>query len=373
VNRYLEAAHRLYRHILRTHWNGQAIAGPDPIGKINWRVTRFVKSYTRWLPWKDNLAYLQGQSYWVRDNLVIFEMTDDSTHLDIADQCARFVAERQLANGAWEHPPIRERRGFISTVESVWACLGLISAYRGLDNPSFLDSVLKGYGALVNAIGLVQFRDSLAIKYHAHTKELVPNVTTMLLWLLAEIYKATRDKQYLNHAEKMIRFLEYSQMEDGELQYIYDLRPHFQCFQYNSFQFLDLANYYAITRDERVRTILSGMARFLSSGITECGSCRYDCFTENPETNYWTAALAEALRRAYQLGLGQYQDLSERAYRRLLSRQNAEGGFDFSTGNYGFLSDRQSYPRQQAMILQFLLSRAQDERSTLDDAQLYDT
>jgi hypothetical protein len=58
------------------------------------------------------------------------------------------------------------------------------------------------------------------------------------------------------------------------------------------------------------------------------------------------------------LGLGQYQDLSERAYRRLLSRQNPDGSFDFSDKNYRFLADRRSYPRQEAMILNFLLTQA---------------
>jgi rhamnogalacturonyl hydrolase YesR len=358
VSQYLEAAQRLYEHITDTHWNGQAIIGPDPIGKINWRVTRFVKSYTRWLPWADNFAYLQGQSYWIKANLLLFELTDDSSYLDVAGRCADYIVQTQPANGAWEHPPLRERRGFISTVENVWGCLGLIAAYRKLGKPAYLNAILKWYDFQINVTGFCPLKDGLAINYYAHARSRVPNVTTMLLWLAGEIYQVTGDEQYLNYTEEMLRFLEYSQLESGELQYAYDVRPHFQCYQYNSFQFLDLAHYYALTGNERAWNMMVKLAQFLASGVTERGSCRYDCFKENPEANYWTAALAAALRQAHQLGLGQYQDLSECAYHRLLSRQNPDGSFDFSDKNYRFLADRRSYPRQEAMILNFLLTQA---------------
>jgi DUF1680 family protein len=360
---YLQAAERSHAHIKARHWNRGAIVGPDPIGRINWRITRFVKGYLDWLPWPDNYVYLQAQGYWIQANLRMFELTGDPVHLEIVERCADHIVQAQLTNGVWEHPALRERRGFISTVETVWACLGLVAAYQKLDKPVYLDAILKGYDGLINVIGLRPLNNGLAINYYAHSRSLVPNVTTMLLWLLAEIYRVTGDARYLESTEEMLRFLEYSQLESGELQYAYRARPHFQCYQYNSFQFLDLANFYALTGDEGVLAIITRMARFLSSGITERGSCRYDCFKENPETNYWTAALAAALRRAGQLELGPYRELSERAYRRLLSRQNSDGSFYFSDKNYRFLADRRSYPRQQAMILYFLLLRAHKHSS----------
>jgi hypothetical protein len=358
VNEYLDAALRLHHYMVDRHWNGNAVIGPDPIGKINWRVTRFIKGYTGWLPWRDSWTYLQGQGYWIKANLKLFELTGDADYLSIASRCADYMVSVQPANGAWEHPPLRERRGFVSAVEDVWACLGLVAAYQVLDKPEYLDSVLKCYDFLTNVAGFSRLKDGLALNYYAHTNHMVPNVTTMFLWLAGEIHKVTGDKCYHNYTEEMIHFLEYSQLESGELQYVYGERPHFQCYQYNSFQFLDLANYHALTDNERVWNIIAKMACFLSSGVTRRGSCRYDCFKENPETNYWTAALATALRQAHQLGLGSYLDLSECAYRRSLSRQNANGSFHFSDKNYYLLADRRSYPRQQAMILYFLVSRA---------------
>lgn len=74
--------------------------------------------------------------------------------------------------------------------------------------------------------------------------------------------------------------------------------------------------------------------------------------------SYWGAALAAALRTAHELQLGDYLALSERAYAYLLARQRSDGGFDFSTRNYGLLRDGRSYPRYLAMILDFLAWRA---------------
>ncbi|MFW6116109.1 MAG: hypothetical protein ACOC6F_00140 [bacterium] len=362
MSRYLDASVRLHQYLVDQHWDGQALVGPDPVGKINWRITRFVKSYSRWLPWKDNLAYMQGQGYWIRGNRSLFDLTGDSGYLELVARTARGIVDRQLSSGAWEHPPIRGRKRFVSAVESIWACLGLVSAYRRLGNVSYLDAALKGYEAIFSIIGLQRFRNSMGVNYYAHTKHLVPNVTTMLLWLMAEMLELTGDEKLARHSEKLIRFLEYAQLDHAEFEYVYGLRPHFQCYQYNSFQFLDLCACYVLTRNERLHGMLTGLAQFLSAGVSERGSCRYDCRRENPETNYWTAAIAAALRQAYKLGLGQYERLSEHAYDRLLSRQNQDGGFFFSDRNYGFLTDRQSYPRQQAMILDFLLQRADTQQ-----------
>lgn len=361
MKRYSDAAFRLFQHLITHHWDGDAITGPDPIGKINWRLTRFLKSYTRWLPWNDKFEYIQGQSYWIRSNLSLYELTNDDQYLQIVTSCADFILDKQLPSGVWEHPPIHLRKGFISTVETVWACLGLMFAYQKLGNQAYLDATLRGYHGILSEIGLREYKDSLGVNYHAHTRLLVPNATTMLLWLIAELYKNTGDESYLKHTDELIRFIEYSQMESGELPYWFEYRQHFQCFQYNSFQFLDLKYFFDITGNELVLGILKRLAQYLSIGVTERGSCRYDCFKELPETVYWTGALASALREAHELGLGDYLLLSERAYSYLLSLQKQDGAFDFSSRNYGFLRDKRSYPRYLAMILNHLLHRAQIE------------
>jgi len=356
MEKYVQAALKLREHILNRHWNGQAVIGPDPIGRINWRVTRFVKSYFPWLLGEDRYIYLQGQAYWIMGNLALLELTHQASYLDIVEQCADHMVQSQPPDGAWRHPPLRERQGFISTVEGAWGSLGLAAAYKKIGKQTYLDSALKWYKFQVENIGFQQVGDGLAANYYAHSNSRVPNVTTMLLWLVAELRQITKDDKYLEHADAMVRFLKHSQLESGELPYAYEARPHFQCYQYNSFQFLDLATYYELTQDPVVWDMLTRLAPFLASGVTKRGSCRYNCFKENPETNYWTAAIAAALLKADQLGMGQgqYAALSDRAYQRLLSRQNADGGFNFSDRNYTFLSDRRSYPRQLAMIMVLL-------------------
>lgn len=359
MEKYLQASSRLHQYTYDQHWEGNAIVGPDPIGRIHWRVTRFLRSYLPWLPGDDRYVYLQGQAYWIRGNLALFGLTQDPRFLKIVEQCADHVVQCQPSDGAWQHPPMRERRGYVSTVEGVWACLGLTAAYRTLGRQSYLDSVLKWLAFQFEVIGFVQVEDGLAANYYAHSRSTVPNVTTMLIWLTAELYRITGDGEHLVHTDRMLSFIEHSQLESGELPYAVEHRTHFMCYQYNSFQFLDLAHYYRLTDDGRVRPILRRMASYLSTGVTGRGTCRYDCFKEVPEVNYWTGAVASALRTAHEMELGDYLAVSERAYGALLTRQRPDGGFDFSQRNYGLLHDRRSYPRYLAMILCHLLHRAQ--------------
>ncbi|MBN1449862.1 MAG: hypothetical protein JW963_02520 [Anaerolineales bacterium] len=360
MNDYLKAAIRLHDHVTSTHWDGRAISGPDPIGKINWRITRFIKSYLDWVSWGDRFTYLQAQGYWIKTNLRIFELTGESKYLDIARQCADHIIQMQMPNGVWEHPPLWERKGYISTLETLWACLGLVFIYKQSKDSKYLGPILKGYQGLTQDIGFNHLMDSLAIKYYAHSNSLVPNINTIFLWLAAEIHQATGEEHYLNYTKEVLQFLEYSQLESGEFYYAYDNQPHFQCFQYNAFQFLTLAEYYIIIKDEKSRELLNSLVKFLSIGVARSGSCRFDCYKENPEANYRTAALAAALYLAHQLKFGPYQEISCLAYRRLLSRQNPNGSFDFSDKNYHFLADRRSYPRQQAMILDALLLKSEE-------------
>jgi hypothetical protein len=360
ANAYLGAALKLHEHLVGRHWDGRALVGPDPIGKIHWRLTRFVRSYLPWLPGDDRYIYLQGQAYWIMSNLVLHQLTREPKYLEYACRCADFIVESQPPSGAWVHPPVRGRRGFISTVEGVWASLGLTAAYKETGKAEYRESAVRWYEVQEKVIGFRPVDGGLAANYYAGSEGAVPNVSTMLVWLTAELSRVTGEKHYLAHTDGLIRFIAHSQLDSGELPYAYRTRPHFMCYQYNAFQFLDLSHYFRLTGQDHVRKILVNLARYLSSGLTKRGSCRYDCFNKNPETNYWTAALAAALREAYDLGLGQYHEQSERAYQRLLARQNANGSFDFSDRNYRLLTDRRSYPRQQSMILLFLLSHSSD-------------
>ena len=362
MTEYSNAALALHNFLFKKHWTGEAMKGPMPIGKINWRITRFIKGYLSWLPWPDQYIYMQGQGYWIKDNLRLFELTGENHYKEVACKSAEYAIKTQHPEGYWKYPPLYERRNFIGTVEGVWVSLGLIDAYQQVGDPAYLEAVLKWYDYQVNVIGFEEYKDGLCVNYYEHSTHLVPNVTTMLLWLVAEIYKSTNDDRFLEYSDGMIRFLEYSQLDSGELQYVLPSRPHFQCYQYNSFQFLDLAFYYDIVPDERLHQLVSKLAAFLATGLTDRNTCCYDCFKDTPEVNYWVSALGTALLKAHQLGLADYLDLSNRAFQGVLEYQNKNGSFGFSRKNYQILSDHRSYPQQLAMILNHLLFKVADER-----------
>jgi hypothetical protein len=136
------------------------------------------------------------------------------------------------------------------------------------------------------------------------------------------------------------------------------------CFQYNAYQLLDLIHVYQLRPSDQLLAIVRKLADFVAGGVADDGSCRYNCFVKRPEVLYWGAAIGHALQMAHDLGLGDFSAPSEQAYRHLLTRQRADGGFDFSHKNYRWLSDRRSYPRYLAMILAHLLARVGLENPT---------
>jgi len=359
---YIDSIVDLHKHIIHTHWDGEKLVGPDPVGKIHWRITRFARSYLPFLPYDDCYIYLQGQAYWIRSNLQLFNLTKDNRYLDIMRHCANYIVRTQPADGAWRHPPILGRKGFISTVEGVWASLGLMAAFRETADESYLKAAVCWYDFQVNELGFQDVTSGgLAANYYAHSTHKVPNVTTMLMWLTAELATQTGDNRFLTYTNRMRQFIFASQMENGELPYVLDKQPHFMCFQYNSFQFLDLANYYDLTNDGEILPVLEKLAQFLVAGVTLDGHCKYNCFAVYPEVNYWTGAIAAALYKATLLGLGEYTVFSERAYHHLLLKQEEDGRFCFSKRNYKFLRDKRSYPRYLSMILNHLLFRVETD------------
>src|SRR5690348_8182046 len=72
----LEAACKLNRHLLREHWSGQLLVGPDPGIRINYRFGRFAKSYLRKIPWRDHMVYMQAQGYWILAQWLLADQLD---------------------------------------------------------------------------------------------------------------------------------------------------------------------------------------------------------------------------------------------------------------------------------------------------------
>ncbi|MBI4787671.1 MAG: hypothetical protein HY782_11560 [Chloroflexi bacterium] len=364
----LNAAQRLHGYLRQAHWDGQALIGPDVGIRFNARLGRFVKSYLNRIRWADNYAYLQAQGYWIMANWLMLDLTGKPEYGHIAESCSAYVLARQCPEGYWEYPnPEWEQR--IATVEGCFAALGLIESYARTGQESFLTGALKWRRYLIEETGFQGSDNILAVNYFSNVPGgMVPNNTTLALLTFGKLAQVTSDNKYLKHCREMVAFLKQVQMPSGELPYSVrtsegGARPHFICYQYNSFEFLDLAQYHRITGDDQVWPILEKSAQYLSHGLSAANMARYDCHHENPQVLYYTAALGAALSRATTLGLGDFRRLADRAFEQVLSQQNADGGFRFfSRRNYGVLADTRSYPRNLAMMLDHLLLETQGNR-----------
>lgn len=358
-----DTAIRLYRHLLESHWKAPTLTGPDYGIRFNARIWRFLKSYLSFLPWQDDLVYMQAQEYWISDNWLMadLQLADAEMCRQIAIACTDYVLAAQQPEGYWEYPN-PEWRDRIATVEGNYASMGLLETYLRTGHEPYLDAAKKWYEYVLNHVGFLGEDGRLAVNYFANIRGgKVPNNSASALRTFGLLYQATGDEAVLEPCRGMVLWLSEVQLETGELPYaLHDPtasdRIHFLCFQYNAFQFLNILDYYHIVGDEDILPILRKLAAFLAGGLTDAGAARYDCHHPTPEVSYYTAAVAAALSQAASHGMGDYQALADKAYRRVLSQQKPESGATFfSRKNYGFLMDKRSYPRSQSMMLYHLL------------------
>ncbi len=363
--RYWRAAEQLHAYLVAHHWQGQALVGPDPGIRFNYRIGRFVKSALPGVRWNDNLYYLQAQGYWTLGNWQLFARAGEARYRDLALQCSQTMLARQREDGAWEYPN-PEWRGRVATAEGTWGCLGLLESYRRTGDPRFLEGIRRWYDYLVEVIGFQRLGEELAVNYFAHwgQGERVPNNSGFVLRFLAELAEASGDRGYLWPCAGMVAFMRGAQRSTGELPYTVpgegnnSGRPHFQCYQYNAFQCLDLMHYSQVARDASVFPLIEGVLGFLGTGLGEDGHAHYACGEPRRAVAYHTAVLGAAFAKAGTLGLRGYEGLAERAFAHLLGLQRPDGGFPYSRRDYRILNDRRSYPRYLAMILYHLLSSA---------------
>ena len=360
---FLPVAIRLHRYLKSTHWDGKGLAGPDFGIRFNWRIGRFVKSYLSAIPWSDSYYYLQAQGYWVLANWRLFYSTGDPAYREIALRCSEHMLDIQRPDGAWDYPNI-EWRGRVATAECTWACLGLLDSYRYTSDIRYLKSGLSWHRFLLEKVGFTRMGEELAVNYFAECEtSRVPNNSAFVLRFLAELADLTGDRIFLRPADGMIAFLRNVQMPYGEFPYSTPgTEPrakswgHFQCYQYNAFECLDLMKYFELTGDGALPALIRSCARFLLGGLAEDGQAYYDCTNRSRHITYHAAAVGAVFAEAARLGFLNRPDLAERAFSYLSRMQREDGGFPASSKEYWVMADRRSYPRAQAMMLFHFLS-----------------
>lgn len=360
MSHHLQSELKLHSYLTAEHWNGQALIGPDPGIRFDYRIGRFIKSYAPRLSWNDRLYYLQAQSYWILGNWRLFALTREETYRDIAVRCSESMREQQRFDGAWDYPN-REWKGRVATAEGAWGALGLLETYKQTADPVFLRSALKWHKYLIDTVGFQRVGDELAVNYFANRAGArVPNNTAFVLRYLAELANVTGELAYLEPCTDLLTFMKRAQKPSGEFPYAVagvvdgEERPHFQCYQYNAFQCLDLTEYYQLTKDTAALPIVTKLLTYLRTGLADDGHAFYACGNRHRAVTYHAAALGAAFAQADRAGIAPCSELAERAYTYVLNLQRSDGSFPYSRRDYGFLSDERSYPRYLAMILYHL-------------------
>ena len=374
----IQAAERLHFHLLRQYYSEGLVHGPDAGIRFQLRLWRFFKAALPFVVWHDDYVFMQSQGYWILSNLMLHEATGEGKYRSLALESAEATLRMQQPGGFWLYP-LPERRHLIATVEGNWGTIGLLAAYTREPRKEFLAAAVRWYDYLVGTIGFQNHLRGKAINYFDKPRGKIPNNSVEAGWVFLRLWRATGDSRFLEHVDAMLDFLLNAQLPSGELPYIVEGpyekgRPHYLCYQYNAFQFLKLAWAAALRADSRIDRMLPALAGFLAGGVGQDGTSLVDCFNAKPETDYFTAVLAAALREAGKLRIPggrmpvssdkesptinpqvEARNLSDRCYARILHRQRPDGSFAYTTGDYGFMRDGRSYPRPQVMTLFHLL------------------
>jgi uncharacterized protein YyaL (SSP411 family) len=372
-NQSLDAALRLHHYLSKTHWNGQGLFGPDPGIRFNYRIGRFIKGYLSVVPWRDDLYYLQGQGYWILANWRLYEQTRMPHYRALALECGAYIMQRQRSDGAWAYPN-REWQGRVATMEGTWGALGLLECFRQTSDTAYLAGVWRWHDYLFSQIGFQRKGDEVAVNYFAtDNKTRVPNNSCVMLRYLAEVAAVTGETSQLALADGLLRFISNVQLPSGELPYTVarvenplPARTHFQCYQYNAFQCLDLLRYFELTGDDRVLPLVEKIVGYLQGGVGEDGRLYYQCGNRHRAVTYHAAAAGAALLQAERFGLPVERGLAQRAYDYVYRQQRSDGSVLYSRSDYGLFSDLRSYPRYLAMILYHLLISGLAETSALN-------
>lgn len=366
-----QAAQRLQSYLVAQHWRDEQLIGPDPGPRFSYRIWRFVKSYLPQIAWHDDYYYLQAQGYWTLGNWRLWQITSLDAYRDIALRCAHQILTQQCADGAWSYPH-PEWKGRVANFEGTWGSLGLIDSYRHTGDDAFIDGARRWQRFQAEQIGFQQIGDELSVNYFAGEQdERVPNTATLVLRFLAELTEASGDRSYLQRCAGLLRFIGNVQKPSGELPYTLigpaggRDRPHFQCYQYNAFQCLNLIRYYELSGDPTPLPIIQGIVRFLQNGVAADGHALYQCGNTYRAVTYHAAALGAAFLKASQLGLVETWNEAQRSFDYALLQQQPTGGFIYSQKDYRVLSDRRSYPRYLAMMLYHLLHDTPSSTSEL--------
>lgn len=365
MSKFLQGALKLHNFLYQQFWDGEKLLGPDCGVRFNRILWRFGKSYLDFVPWNDNYCYLQAQGYWVLCNWQLYTITGENQYADLAIQCANGILKDQSPEGYWVYPH-PGWKGRIGTVEGVFAALGMLATYERTGKTDLLIGIQKWHDYLIRNTGFQKTDAGLAINYFSNKPVgLVPNNSTHALAFFGRMAAIMGDNSYIQYCPALIAFLASVQMETGELPYSLKGeqgdgrdRIHFQCYQYHAFQLQHLAMYYDAVQDDSVLPIIRKIAQFIAGSVREDGSTKFDCLGSSVRVIYHTAAVASALGIARRMGLHDAIELENRAYDYVLSHQHENGGFPYSSREYGFLNDQRYYPRTLSMILYHLLLKA---------------
>ncbi len=244
--------------------------------------------------------------------------------------------------------------------------MAILETFHRTQYEEFLDGAQSWFAYLRENTPILEVDGTLAVNYFVgKLSARVTNKCVTLLRFLVELRRVCGTQEYVELEAGLMAFVDSVQMKSGELPYAVhqtsdlETRPHFQCYQYNAFEYLNLVRYHELTGEARSRRIAERIAEFLPQGLDRDGSAFFDCSHGPRRVVYHGVAVATALSVSAARGREPHADLARTSMEWALGRQRSDGAFTYLLRDSGFLADRRCYPRNHSMILMHLLTASQ--------------
>jgi hypothetical protein len=377
----LPEALRAYRRLSKSYVDQDGLRGPDeaPFTRNARLLLPFYPIY-RVLAALGFLHYpryrhVQGQAYWILANLFLHKQMQATEYLDSAVAAGAFLVRSQNPDGSWDYPlPGWTRK--ISSVYGLWGGLSLVKLYNATRDDQYLEAALRWKKCLTQKVGINHYRinendlEFISYFYPAGTNT-VPNASTLALAFLSNLGSDLSDGDE-RLMIGLLKSIQAFQLPTGEIAYT-QARVHYQCQNYNAFEFIDLFEFARNTESQAVIPILKGVADFLARGVSREGQVGYSCTSEYPEITYHTLIVASALHYAYLLFADQTyanfrNSILGKLYRRTSSLLTRHAIYKLGPIK---VSDRAFFARQAAYCLLSFLRLSEVSRIEFLDSTLF--
>lgn len=214
---------------------------------------------------------------------------------------------------------------FPTIVTTSFIALSFLDGYDATGDKTFLETAVSASKFILNDLNVYQEGASICYSYGPDDHERVYNATALGGQLLARLYKATNDKNYLQAATNALDFVAARQQKDGSWFYGDDPTQQWIDNFHTGYNLIALKKYQEYTQDKKYEnSIIKGFEFYKNGLFTKQGLPKYFAHSYYPvDIHAWAFSIITFME------FGMYERANELAQETIKLLWNKKGYFDY--------------------------------------------